>query len=112
MLYINSKEETLDLADLNDFHLKAAAQKSDHILNFMVGAGQRGDFSTFKHEEWGVIERYIKMIQANLWAEVKRRDLDNPVKAHFLETFPHLEEADKIALWNFMKGNFNPKDNG
>ncbi len=109
MIYINSKGEEVRLENLNDFHLMSAARKADEITNFLTGVSSKGDPSTFRHEEWGYVERYINIVRHNLWVEVDRRDLQNPIKEHFLKTFPHLEEGDKTALWNFMKSNFSPK---
>lgn len=107
MLYLNSKGEQKKLEEMNDFELTATAKKADRVLNWATGRlseGYRGD----SRESEDAL-RYIKVVRDNLWEEVKRRDLDNPVKAHFHETFPHLEEGDKKALWNFMKTNFSPK---
>lgn len=109
MKYINSKNEEPNLESLNDFHLMGAAKKADEILNFFNGMTARGDHSIFGNENWAYVERYIRIVHLNLWEEVQRRELENPLKAHFQETFRHLNDSEKVALWNFMKTNFIPK---
>lgn len=106
MKYISSKGEESELKDLNDFHLMSAAKKADETINFFTGFRSK---MTATGEGFDRIGRYLQMVRDTLWQEVGDRDLENPVKAHFKETFPHLVEADQIALWNFMKQNFNPK---
>lgn len=111
MIYITSKGEEVRIESLNDFHLLGAAKKADEIVNFFTGFSNSGNVAPeFRHEEWGYVDRYLKMIHLNLWAEVEKRDLQNPIKTHFLKTFHHLGDGDKQALWNFMKTNFKPKE--
>jgi hypothetical protein len=107
MIYINSKGEEKKLDDMNIFELTNSAQKADRVLNFFKGAS-RQENHIFQEKEWNVVERYIEVIQKNLWQEIKDRDVTG-IDQHFHETFPHLDEATAITMKNFIKENFTLK---
>lgn len=74
MIYINSKDEELQLEQMNDFELKGAYKKMTEMIKTIA----RDCYGPMDSESYSDLYRYIEILIKNFYQEMEKRGLNKP----------------------------------